>query len=117
MCEPLLTHEVVGLEGCVQVVQVDANRAAHEHVLGTLGDLAMNTEQVGSFKSLKTEEIVIKVAGVVDDFVDSLFVVLYDFVCLLRKEWRWPACLVSEVVKLVCHVKDTCMRAVVQSLY
>ena len=96
---------------------MDSYGAAHEHVLGTLSDLAMYTKQVGSFKSFKTEEIVFKVTGVVDDLIDSLVVVLYDFVCLLRKEWRWPARLVSEVVELVCRFQNASMRAVVKSLY
>jgi hypothetical protein len=37
--EPLLAHEVVSLDGRVDVAQVDAKRHAHEHLLRPLDHL------------------------------------------------------------------------------
>ena len=44
MREPLLAHEVVSLESCLQIVKVDADGASHEHVLGTLSDLTVDAK-------------------------------------------------------------------------
>jgi hypothetical protein len=76
MCEPTLGHQVVGLDMCkilmsnmsslaepecshlnggLDISAVDADGNAHEHVLGSLGNLAANLEQIGALKSLETK--------------------------------------------------------------
>ena len=48
-------HQVVRLDGSRDIVLVDADRHAHEHVLGTLDDLAVNAEQVGALQGLHVQ--------------------------------------------------------------
>jgi len=43
---------VVGLDGLVNIVHVDADGNTHQHVLGALNHLAMEPQQVGALKSL-----------------------------------------------------------------
>jgi hypothetical protein len=55
--EEALGHEVVGLDGRVDVLLVDAHRHAHEHLLGPLADLAVHAEQVGALEGLEAEVV------------------------------------------------------------
>ncbi len=57
VCEELLRHEIVGLDGAFDVLAVDTNSDTHEHVLGTLSNLAVNTEKVGSSRVLKPKKL------------------------------------------------------------
>lgn len=43
---------MVGLDGLVNVVHVDADGNTHQHVLGALDHLAMEPQQVGALKRL-----------------------------------------------------------------
>ena len=61
-----LAHEVVRLDGGVDVLAVDAHGDAHDHVLGALGDLAVDLEKVRLLEGLEAEVVELKVA-VVDD--------------------------------------------------
>lgn len=114
MREPLLRHEVVGLEGSFQVGDVDADRASHQHVLGSLGNLAIHLEQVGLLERLEPEEVVLKVARKVYLSVDSL-VVVSDDVVDFRREQRCIAPLsILIVVQLVGNVKYARLRSGVE---
>ena len=53
--EHALRHEVVRLDRGGQVALVDADRDAHEHVLRSLDDLAVDAEQVGPLEGLLRE--------------------------------------------------------------
>ena len=54
--EPALAHEVVGVDGGVDVLHMDADRHAHEHVLGALHDLAVHAEEVRALQGLQKAE-------------------------------------------------------------
>ncbi len=77
MGEVLLRHEVVRLDGTLDVLAVDTNSDTHEHVLGSLGDLAVDAEEVGTLERLEAEEVVVEVA-LVDDGRVELVLVLHD---------------------------------------
>lgn len=42
----LQPHQVVGFDGALDVVTMDANGNAHQHVLRALGNLAVDAKQV-----------------------------------------------------------------------
>ena len=44
MREPLLAHQIVGLEGGIKITEVNPYRASHEQVLGSLSYLAIDAE-------------------------------------------------------------------------
>jgi hypothetical protein len=48
--EITLAHEMVRLDGALDVRAADANRDAHEHVLKAFCDAPVEAEEVGSFK-------------------------------------------------------------------
>ena len=116
MGEPLLAHQVVGLEGCLEVANVDANGAPHEQVLGSLGDLAIDSQEVGLLEGFESEEVVCEIAGVIDDFVNALIVVFDDGVDFWGEEGSWAALLVMVVVELASDGKDAAVGRVVQGL-
>ena len=80
MGEPLLRHEMIGLKSSLKVIQMDSNRASHQHVLRALSDLAINTKQVSLLESLEPEEVIFKIAREVKLSIDSFIVVDHDFV-------------------------------------
>lgn len=66
MSEELARHEVVSLKDTLNIVTPDADSHTHDHVLGTLNNLAINLEEVGSLKSLEAKVLVLEVT-VIDD--------------------------------------------------
>ena len=116
MREPLLRHQVVGLEGCIEVIKVDANGASHEHVLGSLCDLPIALKQVGLLKSLEAKEVVIEIAREVKHLVNALVVRLDHVVDVIGQERGCPTAPISVVVKLVGCLEHACFRALVKGL-
>ena len=49
MGKVLLRHELVGLDGGVDVLAVDADRDAHDHVLRPFRNFPVAAHEVGSF--------------------------------------------------------------------
>lgn len=50
--KPTVRQQVVGFNGSVNVILVDANRHTHQHLLGTLDDFAFYTQEVRSLQGL-----------------------------------------------------------------
>ena len=86
MGEESVRQKVVGLEDAGDVVHVDADGDAHEHVLGTLGDLAVDLEQVGLLQSLEAEVVELKVTVVHNGGVEGVLVLHDDVVDVLGNE-------------------------------
>ena len=81
MCEVFARHQVVCLDGALNVVTVNANRHAHYHVLWALSDFAIEAEEVRSLEGLESEVLVVEVS-VVDNGRVKLGLVLHDtFIC------------------------------------
>lgn len=99
MCEPLLTHQVVSSEGRLNVVLVNADGAPHEHVLRPLSNLPVDPQQVRLLQCFVPEEVVRKIAVVVNALVDRVSVCADDAVGLVAKQLSVAALLVFEVVK------------------
>jgi hypothetical protein len=53
----LLRHEVVRLDGRVDILAVDADGNAHQHVLRTLHDFGVDLEQIRTLKRLMITEM------------------------------------------------------------
>ena len=82
--KPALRHQVVGLDCALDVVLVDADGDAHEHVLRTLGDLAVELQQVRALERLEAEVVVVEVAVVDDGRIQLLGVGFDDLHDVLR---------------------------------
>ena len=91
MGEPLVTHEMVSFEGGLEIILMDTDRDAHEHVLWALSWFAVHLEQVRAFKRLEAEEIIVEVAFVVENCLDALVVLLNDLKNILGEERCWAA--------------------------
>ena len=76
MREEFFTHQLVGLNGGVDVISVDANCHSHQHVLGPFHYSPIDSEQVASLKSFEAEIVVIEVPGEIENFVKFLVVFL-----------------------------------------
>jgi hypothetical protein len=99
-----LGHEVVRLDNAVEVVAVDANGDTHDEVLGPLGDLAVQTEEIRAFERFESEaglhsaydksdrrgdpQVVVEVAVVDDSGIQSRSVGHDDVIGLLCDERR-----------------------------
>ncbi len=64
MCEILVRHQVICLDGTFNIVTVYSNCHSHDHMLRALCNFAIETEEVGSLKGLKTEVLVIEISVV-----------------------------------------------------
>ena len=79
-----VAHVVVGLLDPLEVVVVDANGNAHDHVLRALHDLVVDPEEVAALEGLVPEVAVGVVALVVDGLVKPFLVGHDDVVDALR---------------------------------
>lgn len=77
MREPFLAHQMVSLKHGIQIVFMDSESHAHEHVLWTFDDLVIHTEKVRFLKGFKPEEIIREIACVVN-FSFNFFFVVHD---------------------------------------
>ena len=116
MSEPLLTHQVVCLEGSLKVVYMDANRASHKHLLGSLGDLTLDFQEISFLKSLESEKVILKVARIVNHLIYALKVVPDHSINFVCQERCWPVTLVLVVVELVSASQYAIISAIVQGL-
>mmetsp|Transcript_81222 Transcript_81222/g.238643 ORF Transcript_81222/g.238643 Transcript_81222/m.238643 type:complete len:210 (-) Transcript_81222:161-790(-) len=94
MCEATAGHEIIGLNGSLDIAGVDAARHAHQHMLRALYDLAMYTQEVGLFQGLIPKIIIIKITSVVNCSVDRIRVFLDKAVNFIRNQRRRAALLV-----------------------
>lgn len=101
MGEVLEGHEVVGLNGLLNVLTVNTHRHTHDHLLWSLRNLSVDAEQVGPLKSLETEVLVLEVTVVDDSGVELLGVLRDYFECLLGDHRRvFPVLGVDIVVEV-----------------
>lgn len=96
---------------------MDAKRSSHEHVLRPLDNLIVYLQQVGSLKSLEAEEVVAKVARIINDLVDALVMFADDLVYFIREERCGSSCPICEVVELISSSLHAAISAVMQGLY
>lgn len=75
--EILHAHEVVSLEGGVDVIAMNADGDAHEHMLWSLDGLAIDLHQVRSLQSLEAK-VVVLIVSIMDDRAVQ-FVLKYPF--------------------------------------
>ena len=113
--EVLLRHERVRLDRRVDVVLVDAERHAHQHVLRPLGDLAVHAQQVRLLERLEAEVVVLEVAVVHDRRVEAVAVLGDDLVHVVRHERRvLPGARVLVLVERVHHGGEALVGHLVQ---
>ena len=96
---------------------VDTKRSPHEHVLRPLNNNIVNFQQVGPLKCLEAEEIIAKVARIINDFVDALVMFADDLVYFIREERCGSSGPICEIVELVCSSFHATICAVMQGLY
>ncbi len=61
MCEVPLGHEGVRFEDFVNVIEVDAHRDTHEHMLWPFHNLPMEFQEIGFFQRLESKIIKFKI--------------------------------------------------------
>lgn len=106
MSEVFFAHQIIGLYGGLDVISVNANRHSHDHVLRSFNDFSVDLEQVTAFKSLEAKEIIVKVPGEVDDFVQFFVMSDHELIDFIVKEGSRSMAAVFAVVKLLCYVFD-----------
>ena len=72
MCEPSVGQIVVRLDRCIEIAAVDAARYAHEHVLRSLDDVAVDAQQVRALERLESKVVVLEVAVIDNRTVESV---------------------------------------------
>ena len=86
MGEVALAHQVVGVEGFLDVGVVNTDRHTHQHVLRAFSHFTVELEQVGALQGLESEVIVVVVSTVVDVVVEHIGVGHDDLVHLFGDE-------------------------------
>lgn len=82
-------HKVVSFNDLLDVIAMDANGNAHDHVLWSFGDFAIDSQKIGSLHCLETEIVVVEVL-VIDDGRVEFFGMSHDsFVSLFRNHRTW----------------------------
>ena len=66
MREPAFAHQVISFNDRRNVIFVDADGDAHQHLLRPFDDFAIHFEEIRALKRLKAEIIIAKIA-VIDD--------------------------------------------------
>lgn len=106
MSEKFLAHKVIGFDGGLNVISVDAYSNPHDQMLRSFNDFAVNLEQIASFKCFKSKKVIVKVPAEIDSFIESFIVSLNDIVdSFLEKRCRSIASIFA-VVELVGDVLD-----------
>ena len=81
--EVAFAHQVVGVECLLDVGVVNADGHAHQHVLWTLCDFAVELEKVRTLEGLESKVVVGVITAVVDVVVENIGVGHDDFVDFL----------------------------------
>ena len=111
--EELLRHHVVRLDGVVDVLAVDANGDAHEHVLRPLHHLPVDLEQVAPLERLEAEVLVGEVAVVDDGGVEAVGVLLDDLVVELGDHGGGLA-VRRHLVEVLHHLREDLLGLLVE---
>lgn len=113
--EITLRHKVVGLDDLFEVGTVDTNRDSHHHVLRSLDNLAVDSEEVRSLERLETEVVVSEISVVDDGRVEQVFVLHDDLVNVVRDHGRILARLgVDPLVQVIDDGREGFLGLLVQ---
>lgn len=77
MSEPLLTHQMVGLEGGREVLLMNPDGHSHQHVLRSFNHLPVHPQKVSLLQSLEAKEI-ISIVPLMVDFLLNHFLTISD---------------------------------------
>ena len=94
----LLRHELIHLQGGIEVVLVDADGHSHEHLLRPLNNDAIALEKVRALERLEAKVVVLEVALVVHGGIEALRVGHDDLIDIVRDER-------GQLVRLWVHVR------------
>ena len=97
MGKPALAHELVRVERVFDVVLVDADGHAHEHVLRALHNDIVEAQQVRALQGLEAEVVVVEVSVIDDLRVKAVSVLHNDFVDIISDQRCALIC------RLECH--------------
>ena len=88
MSKVLIGHKVICLDDSLNIIAVYSKSNAHDQVLRSLGDFAVEAKEIRSFESLEAKVLVIEIS-VIDDCRVELIRVSHDtFVCSLCNHGR-----------------------------
>lgn len=116
MGEVFRRHKLVRFNHTINIVAMDGERNAHEHVLGTLYDPAcMITEEVRTLQGFEAKVLEFKVAVMVHGTVQDRGVALCGVVEFLRDDGsRLAVGRVDVMVKLVDNGRKSFLRIFVK---
>ena len=83
MSEVFARHEVIGFDNFFDIIAMDPDRYTHDHMLGSLHNFAIESKEIGSFKSLEAKVLIIEVSVVDNGGIKLLGMSHYQFVGLL----------------------------------
>lgn len=115
MREIPLGHEIVRFNDRVDVLAVNSHSDTHQHVLGALHHLLLDLQQIRPLQGLEAEVVVAKVTVVDNGRVETLRIVLDDFVVVVGDHGRVLArVLVHHEVQVVHHLAELLLCLLVQ---
>ena len=110
-----LRQEIVRLNDLRNVLAMNADCHAHEHVLGAFGNLAVDFEEIGLFERLEAKVVQLKVAIVNDGAIENVLVLHDDIVGFFAHEGsRLSRLWVNVVVKQIDNLRKDLARHFVE---
>ena len=104
MSKVLLTGQLVRLQCCVQVVEMDTQGNSHQHLPRALHNPSIHAQQIGTLQRLKSKVVVIKIPAIHNCIIESLRILHHHFIKLLRNQGRFLLGLGVHIVKQTLDV-------------
>jgi hypothetical protein len=115
MSEPEVTHHIVGFEGGLEIVEVNADTDSHQHMLRSLYNLFSIFHQIRALERLEPEIVVVEVPREIEVLLDLLSVFLDHSVHVVGQHGSGAAHLVLDLrVEAGGHLKEIVSGALVQ---
>mmetsp|Transcript_70625 Transcript_70625/g.154009 ORF Transcript_70625/g.154009 Transcript_70625/m.154009 type:complete len:221 (+) Transcript_70625:1569-2231(+) len=107
-------EKIIGLQRSLQIVEVDAARHSHQHVLRSLQNFVVYPEQIRLFEGFEAEVVIVIVALVVDGGIQFLAVGLHELPHARRNDACWPPLSIAMVMKGAASVHERVRSALVE---
>ena len=82
MCKIFVRHQIVCLNGALDIFTMNANGDAHDHLLRSFGNLSVDAKKVGSFQRLEAKVLIVEIPVIDDCRVQLLRMFHHSIVCL-----------------------------------
>ncbi len=103
MCEPALTHQVIGFDRLLQVIFMNTDCYAHVQMLRTFCNLSIDAQQVRFLQGFESEIIKTEITIVDNSAVQQLGIGFNYLHYLIRNQWHVFACCCIDVLMQGAH--------------